>query len=233
VTALPGRRGAAVALAALLALPLAACSGGDDDAAPVPPSSAAPTGDAPTTGPSASPTTAPADPTTAPPTDGPTDGPTSGPEDPATDDGTGGPSDGPPLADPRPTAAVETLPPVPAGEDAALSDGVVVRVLDVRQEDVTATAPGDVGGPAALVRLTARNGSDAEADLTGLAVTAAVDGAPAPPLTVEQASLLGGTLAPGATAEGTYVFGLGDGDLSTLVVDVSSGTSSTVVRVEP
>ncbi|ROP42990.1 hypothetical protein [Pseudokineococcus lusitanus] len=228
MTALVGRRAAAAALAALLALPLAACSSGDD-AAPAPPSSAAPTGAVPTAGPSASSTTTPADPTAAPPTDGSTPVP----EDPATDDGTGGSSDGPPLADPRPTAAVETLPPVPAGEDAALSDGVVVRVLDVRQEEVTATAPGDVGGPAALVRLTARNGSDAEADLTGLAVTAAVDGAPAPPLTVEQASLLGGTLAPGATAEGTYVFGLGDGDLSTLVVDVSSGTSSTVVRVEP
>jgi hypothetical protein len=228
VTAVPRHRAAALALAAVLALPLAACSGGDD-AAPTPSPSAAPTSPAPTaSAPTTGPSTAPADPTTA-----PTDGATSAPEDPATDDGTGGTGDGPPPADPRPTAAVETLPPVPAGEDAALSDGVVVRVLDVRQEEVTATAPGDVGGPAALVRLTARNDSGAQADLTGLAVTASVDGAPAPPLTVEQEQLLGGGLAPGATAEGTYVFGLGDGDLATLVVEVSSGTSSTVVRVEP
>ena len=232
MTAVPGRRAAALALAAVLALPLAACSGGDDDAVPAPSPSAAPstagppTSGPPTSAPSTASPTAPAGPTTA----APTDGPTSAPGDPATDPPTG---DGPPPADPRPTAAVTTLPPVPAGEDAALSDGVVVRVLDVRQADVTATAPGDVGGPAALVRLTARNDSGAEADLTGLAVTAAVDGLPAPPLSVEQASLLGGGLAPGATAEGTYVFGLGDGDLAALVVDVSSGTSSTVVRVEP
>lgn len=210
------------ALVVGLVVGVAGCSA--DEAGPTPPSSATPTATAPVAPPDAATGTVA---TTAPEA-------STGPDAPA--DPGGAPEPSPPGpggedAGPRPTAAVTTLAPVPAGEDAALSDGIVVQVRSVEEQEVTATAPGDVSGPAAVVRLLARNEGSAAAELAGLAVTASVGGVPAPPLSVETENLLTGTLAPGARAEGVYVFGVGEGDVGDVVVAVSSGTSRTTVRL--
>lgn len=227
------RRRVALALVALAlgAGPsLAGCSGSGGGASSPPPAGSATAGGqatAPVLPTPGSDPTAP-EPTAPEPTApaGPLPPAPAGPTGAAPTTTTGGPA-------PVPTAAVTTLPPVAAGEEASLSDDVVVRVVGVEEQDVVAVAPGDTSGRAALVTLVARNDGTTPADLAGVAVTASVAGAPASPLTVDGASLLTGTLAPGGRTRATYAFGLGTQDAAELVLEVSSGTSSAAVRLLP
>lgn len=110
-----------------------------------------------------------------------------------------------------PTATATALPPSadPVPLDAAARVGdVTVSLADVAAIQGTATGPGDVAGPALRVTVRLVNGTNDPLDLLGVAVstTYGAGATPAPPLGDPSAAPLSGTLEPGATADGVYVF---------------------------
>ncbi len=208
----PRLRGTAAAAAVGLALVLGACSSPGDDAA------------APAGGDVAgvASTTAGGDADGAPVTDG------VGPAATPSADGT---TEAPAPAPSAPPVATRTAEPVAVGEDAPFEGGLVALVTAVEAVDVEARGPGGVSGPGRLVRLELENGSDVAVDLDGVAVTATVDdGSPAPAVSGSPTEPVGGELAPGASASGTYAFTAPEG--ASLRVEVVQNEQPDVVVVQ-
>lgn len=116
---------------------------------------------------------------------------------------------GTPTDDPADGGAAAPLPTVsaPLDEPIELDTGVVLAVSAVRVITVEAATPGEVSGPAIAVTVTARNDSDAASSVDSAVVSVTTDdGALGIPTTAGPGSPLTGELAPGASAEGTYVF---------------------------
>lgn len=110
-------------------------------------------------------------------------------------------------AAPVPVAPVSTLPPVPRGAAAAFGTGVSAQVTAVEPITAVATAPGDIAGPALAISLTLTNGSNDAVDTEYITVTANdATGAPASPVTGDQAHPFSGRIPPGASQNATYAF---------------------------
>lgn len=118
---------------------------------------------------------------------------------------------------PAPTPSVEadapTKAPVaeveagPIDEPIELSTGLVIELDSVSATTVTAATPGEVSGPAVVVKLTARNDSREAADLDSAVVTlTAADGEYGIGTTAGPNTPLAGDLEPGDSASGSYVF---------------------------
>jgi hypothetical protein len=188
-----GRRRAALAvaltaavLAVAAAVGLGLGTGGED-----PPAAAATPTAVPT--PSAAPSTAP-DPGTA-PTTTPSGPPLS--EAPALGDAV--------VADELPPS----LAPVPLdGTAEAPGDGVSATLTEVTAVEGTGVGPGNLAGPALRIGVRVTNGSADAVDLDAVVVSAAsgADLVPAPPLDDPATVPFGGSLAPGDSAEGVFVF---------------------------
>ena len=201
-------RSSAIVSTGLAVLLLSACSGDDTKSTAAGPSAAGSTASG-STAPSASGSSGPA--TTAGPTTKPTPG------KPAT-------------ATPGPSVGVSTLPPAPVGSSVALQTGVEVSIAGVKDTKVGATGPGEIAGPAAVVTVRVHNGTSTPFALSAIAVVASYGkGTPASPSDSGGAKPLIGSLAPGKTADGTYVFLTPAAQASSLRVEVSSGTSAKVV----
>ena len=119
----------------------------------------------------------------------------------------------PPTPEPTgPTADANALPPVlPAvqlDETAAVGNGITAVVQSLEAIEGTGQGPGNVAGPAlrATVRIT--NGTAGPVSLDAVAVDLATgpDRTPASPLDDPSEVPFSGTVAPGATAQGVYVF---------------------------
>lgn len=109
---------------------------------------------------------------------------------------------------PGPTAA-PVLPTITAdrGESVEVSRGLLVDLLGVDQVTVEAETPGEISGPAVAISVRVTNESDRELDLSSAVIdVVADDGEPGIGTTAGPAEHLGGVLAPGHVAEGTYVF---------------------------
>ncbi|MFI8633273.1 hypothetical protein ACIGEP_11810 [Microbacterium sp. NPDC077663] len=92
-------------------------------------------------------------------------------------------------------------------EPIALSTGLVIELDSVSATSVEAKTPGEVSGPAVIVRLTARNDSSEVADLDSAVVTlTAADGEYGIGTTAGPNTPLAGDLEPGDSASGSYVF---------------------------
>jgi hypothetical protein len=130
---------------------------------------------------------------------------------PSTPDGT------PPPAPPTPEATGPTsdanalpsaLPAVSLDQPAAVGNGITAVVESLEAIDGTAQGPGNVAGPAmrATVRIT--NGTAEPVSLDAVAVDLATGAelVPASPLDDPSGLPFRGTVAPGETAEGVYVF---------------------------
>ncbi|MEU2205269.1 hypothetical protein AB0P19_12020 [Microbacterium oleivorans] len=103
-----------------------------------------------------------------------------------------------------PAAEVETG---PIDEPIELSTGLVIELDSVSATSVTAATPGEVSGPAVVVKLTARNDSRETADLDSAVVTlTAADGEYGIGTTAGPNTPLAGDLEPGDSASGSYVF---------------------------
>jgi hypothetical protein len=122
----------------------------------------------------------------------------------------------PPLPTPTPTGPTAdatdlpaALPPVPLSAAASQSNGIVATLPRIEGIQGTATGPGNIAGPAVRVAVRLANGTGAPVSLGGVAVNMyyGADRTPASPLDDPSQRPFGGTmLAPGATADGVYVF---------------------------
>jgi hypothetical protein len=119
----------------------------------------------------------------------------------------------PPTPEPTgPTDDADTLPPsLPAvglDQPAAVGNGITAVVSSLEAIDGTAQGPGNVTGPALRATLRITNGTADPVSLDAVAVDLATgpDLSPASPLDDPSRDPFSGTVAPGETAEGVYVF---------------------------
>lgn len=129
--------------------------------------------------------------------------PATTPEPTATADPTAEPT-ATPTADPT---ADPTAPPVDLEEPAGIG-ALTARLARIEAIEGEADGPGEIAGPALRVTVELTNGGAAEADLTGVVVNLyhGPDAAPAEMLAGSGSDWLEGSLAPGATVTGVYVF---------------------------
>lgn len=99
----------------------------------------------------------------------------------------------------------------PLGAPATDAGGLRFAIASIDAVQGEASAPGEIGGPALQVTLRATNTSTSPVDLslTVVDLRHGADQVPAAPFTVGTTPL-GGTLAPGASATGVYVFAVPD-----------------------
>lgn len=136
----------------------------------------------------------------------------------------------PPLPTPTPSGPTANatdlppaLPPVPLSAAASQSNGVVATLPRIEGIQGTATGPGNIAGPAVRVTVRLANGTGAPVSLGGVAVNMyyGADRTPASPLDDPSQSPFGGAmLAPGATADGVYVFSVPAGARDAVTVEV-------------
>ncbi|GGL87437.1 hypothetical protein [Nakamurella endophytica] len=109
-----------------------------------------------------------------------------------------------------PTGTVETAPPVPLTSAAAYGNGVTVTVSSIKKVTTTAQLPGEISGPGVQISLTFRNASSAPIDLGNVVADLQdASGVSAGAMSASPAKPVTGSLAPGATATGIYVYTLG------------------------
>ncbi len=135
----------------------------------------------------------------------------------------------------EPVTADELPPALPAvafDAPAAGDDGVRAEVVALAAVDGSGTGPGNVAGPAlrVTVQLTGGTGGPVALDLVSVTLTHGADQTPASPLDDPSADPFTGSLEPGTTAEGTYVFTVpeDDRDLVTLSVGYRADASTLV-----
>lgn len=133
----------------------------------------------------------------------------------------------------KPSVAISLAPAVKVGEPAEIASAVRVTVGKVKDVTVKARQPGEIAGPAAAVPLTVRNGSTEAFSLDGVVVTAFYgDDIPGNETSASPSKPMTGSLAPGKTAKGIYVFNVPRKYASTLRVEVASNQSPTIVQFE-
>lgn len=114
----------------------------------------------------------------------------------------------PALSDPTPgDAELPESQTYPLDAAAALADGVDVRLGSVTAIDATAELPGETSGPGVQLVVELTNTSSAAVDLSTFSIDLTdADGVSAGQVTTDPARPVMGSLEPGATATGTYVF---------------------------
>ena len=130
----------------------------------------------------------------------------------------------------KPSVAISSLPPVDVGKKADLLAGVQIDVTSVRAVTLKAEGPGEVAGPGVRVEIAVTNDSSKAFNLGGLAVTASyAKGTPASANDGPPADPLAGRLAAGKSAVGVYFFRVPRAEVDSLVVEVSSDSSPSIV----
>lgn len=211
MTAEPHRRLLGAATVVLLAVAAPACSGSGPGstgtAGPLPSSSTPLATSVPTSAPTIEPATSvgPGDPTAPVITDSAGSGPetTAG----ATTSVVAPPPTG--QGGTVPVATIPPQPPTPIDSPATDAGGLQFSIGSLIAIQGEPSGPGEVGGPALQLTLTAVNTSSAPVDvsLTLVDLRHGTDQVPAAPFALGTTPLVG-TLAPGASATGVYVFGV-------------------------
>lgn len=119
---------------------------------------------------------------------------------------------------------------VDVGTTAPFGGGVSVVVGAFTPMTIDAAGPGEVSGPGVKVSITVTNNGSAKVDLAGLAVNGfyGTDSSPASPVN-SKTTAAKGTIEPGASASGAYVFAVPTDSQSTFRVTVGSGASPVIV----
>ena len=121
----------------------------------------------------------------------------------------------PPPPTPEPTGPTEdvdtpppSLPEVPLDAPARAGNGVVATLPALEDIQGTAVGPGNIAGPALRVTVRIENGTGSAVSLSGVAVNLyhGPDRVPASPLEDPSQRPFVGTVEPGETADGVYVF---------------------------
>ena len=132
----------------------------------------------------------------------------------------------------EPTASVDSKPLAPASvkQPRDLGNGVIVVVTRVTRTEATARQPGETAGPAAAVRVEVRNRTRALVKLDAIAVNAEdATGSPLVP-NFTSSQPLSGSLAPGKSKQGTYVFRVAR-DVQDITIHVHHDSTSSYVVV--
>ncbi len=129
-----------------------------------------------------------------------------------------------------PSKPVRTLPPVGLEQTAAFGTGVTVELTDITAVRGRARTAGEIAGPALAIDLRATNGSKKRVALDGVVVFVTYGKARTPAVALSTGtSPLQGVLAPGASAQGTYVVTVPKDQRDRVRVEVSySGKAPTV-----
>jgi hypothetical protein len=120
--------------------------------------------------------------------------------------------------------------PVAVTGTADYGNGVTASLAKLERITTTAELPGEIAGPGVAVTVRLVNDSSAAVDL-GLVVVDLQDagGTPAIPMSTSPAAPFGGSLAPGATADGVYVFTLPPSYAGPATVSVSYTVDAPIV----
>ena len=119
---------------------------------------------------------------------------------------------------------------MPLTRTASLGGKVTSAVVGIKSISGTASGPGEIAGPALEVTIRIDNGSAALLNLNGVAVNLAnAKGDPASPLSSPPAAPFAGTLRPGASSAGTYVFSVGSALRNPVSISISYSTDTPVV----
>jgi hypothetical protein len=124
---------------------------------------------------------------------------------------TGDPNDPPPS---RPAVALS--------DTAEAGDGVTASLPLIEEIDGHAVGPGNVSGPALRITVRVTNGTHGAVSLDGVSVNVAYGSelTPASPLEDSSADPFTGSLAPGASAQGVYVFSVPEGSRDSVTIEV-------------
>jgi hypothetical protein len=110
------------------------------------------------------------------------------------------------------------------------SGGVVAEVTKIKAVSAKAQLPGEVAGPGLLLTVRLRNKSEGDLDLDVVLVTVYDSTkAPAGEMTMAPNSPMRGSLAPGETASGDYLFTIARSRRSPIVVNVTLPTKTPVM----
>lgn len=138
----------------------------------------------------------------------------------------------PPGATGAPSIAISSLPPVPVGESATFKGGLVAKVASIDPIDLTANGPGEIAGPGVAVNVELSNDSADPVDLGGVVVNAySGGGTPASANSSAPAAPATGSLPPGESRKGVYVFQVSREDATSLVVEINWNGSPDVVLI--
>jgi hypothetical protein len=125
-----------------------------------------------------------------------------------------------------PTSNVDELPvarpEVPLDAQAAVGNGIVAAIPRIDAIQGTAVGRGSIAGPALRVTIRIVNGTGAPVSLDGVAVNMSYgpDDVPASPLADSSQRPFAGTVPPGDTANGVYVFQVPADERSPVTVEV-------------
>ena len=112
--------------------------------------------------------------------------------------------------------------PVPLSGTADFGDGVTATVSAIEPVTAEASLPGEVGGPGVAITVEITNGSAGAVDLDAVTVDLTdASGASATPITPPEPEELSGSVAPGESAQGRYVFSLPTDDRAGATLRVS------------
>lgn len=133
----------------------------------------------------------------------------------------------PPTPEPSgPTADATELPPTLAAvglsDQAAVGDGVTGRLVSIEAVQGTGNGVGNIDGPSLLVTVELTNGTDAPVSFDAVAAEAytGADLTPATLLDDPQANPLRGTVDPGGSVTGSYVFYVPESDRGDVTIQV-------------
>ncbi len=142
---------------------------------------------------------------------------------------TGAPQGGAPGAA-EPEGVLPTAEPVALSETADFGTGVTSELAGVEAIRAEPQGPGEIAGPALAFDISLTNTSAAAVDLGAVTVNLTDDaGVPGLPMTGPPATPFSGSLAPGASVTGTYVFAVDEGSRSVVALEVSYSTQAPVV----
>jgi hypothetical protein len=129
-----------------------------------------------------------------------------------------------------PSRTRTTLPPAPTSTPVDVAGRARAALVGSRSVTVAGQGPGELSGPGVALTLKVTNPSGPSLDLGAVTVTADVAGQEASPSTAAPARPLTGTLRPGGTATGVYVFVLPAGTARPVAVVVSLAPELPVAR---
>jgi hypothetical protein len=129
-----------------------------------------------------------------------------------------------------PAVELTSAAPVSLTATADFGGGVTVDLASIESTQTTAQGPGEVAGPGLVITVRIKNGSAAAVPLNAVNVTVS-DGAqtPASPMSGTPAAPFSGEVAPGAEAQGVYVFTLPGEYTDPATVTVSYSTDAPIV----